>query len=91
MDSSGMEPIHLTNPFGGTPFGLLKVDNHEILRADPSGTYLEAFTAITDATESHQVYLSPVLSTGQVATSDGNGIVIDNAGMRGTFDYNASR
>ncbi len=80
----------LTNPFGGIPFGLLKVDNREILRADPSGTYLEAFTAISDATESHQVYLSPILSTGQIATSDGNGIVIDNAGMTGVFNYNAA-
>ncbi len=70
--------------------GLLKVDNREILRADPSGTYLEAFTAISDATESHQVYLSPILSTGQIATSDGNGIVIDNAGMTGVFNYNAA-
>ena len=80
----------LTNPFGGTPFGLLKVDNREILRADPSGTYLEAFTAISGTTESHQVYLSPILSTGQIATSDGNGILIDNAGMTGVFNYNSS-
>ncbi len=80
----------LTNPFGGTPFALLKVDNQEILRSDASGTYLEAYTEITDATEAHQVYLSPILSAGQIATSDGNGIVIDNAGMSGVFDYNAS-